>query len=201
MFSMVNVPIQKENEWRPNLPTRDNADLMCFYAKAAAYLPDGAVCAEIGIAYGRSLLYLANLFLGINKRRCLLYGIDPWGKPQEPCEGAGGFVSGEVGLEFLNGYSTELEAAMIRLIGLPSVRAARAFEDQSLDLVMIDGDHTYDGCRNDILAYLPKVKPGGLLCGHDYGEQYPGVRKAVDEVLGRRAHQYARVWWVEYPEA
>jgi len=46
--------------------------------------------------------------------------------------------------------------------------ASELFEDQSLDLVYIDADHSYSGCYSDIKAWFPKVKPGGLICGHDY---------------------------------
>lgn len=52
------------------------------------------------------------------------------------------------------------------------------------DLVFIDGEHTYEGCREDIKLWTPHVRPGGILCGHDYGGQFPGVKKAVDETGG-----------------
>ena len=66
---------------------------------------------------------------------------------------------------------------------------------------MIDGDHAYERVLADIDVYLPLIRPGGVLAGHDYGDEYPGVAQAVDELLGRRVHHYQRVWWVEYPEA
>jgi hypothetical protein len=40
-------------------------------------------------------------------------------------------------------------------------------EDESLDICFIDADHSYESVRSDIQLYLPKVKKGGLLCGHD----------------------------------
>lgn len=56
------------------------------------------------------------------------------------------------------------------------------FENHSLDMVYIDGLHTYDGVKADIEAWDLKVKPGGYLCGHDYGSRhFPGVKIAVDE--------------------
>ncbi len=62
--------------------------------------------------------------------------------------------------------------------------AAEQFENNSLDFVFIDADHSYEGCKSDIELWLPKVKKGGWLCGHDYDHpKYPqfGVKKAVDE--------------------
>lgn len=67
-----------------------------------------------------------------------------------------------------------------------SVTASKDFEDGSLDFVFIDADHTYEGCKADILAWGPKVKEGGWICGHDFrNPNYPswGVEKAVAELV------------------
>jgi len=60
----------------------------------------------------------------------------------------------------------------------PSVEAAKDFEEESLDLVFIDGDHTLAGCLADIDAWWPKLKRGGVMLGHDYCPKY-GVIEAV----------------------
>ena len=44
----------------------------------------------------------------------------------------------------------------------------------------MDGLHTYEQTLKDCKNYLPKIKSGGIICGHDYGI-IPGVTKAVDE--------------------
>ncbi len=68
-----------------------------------------------------------------------------------------------------------------------SVAAAPDFPDRSLDFVYLDGNHRYESVREDIEAWYPKVKDGGLLAGHDYVEDGItahgdfGVRKAVAE--------------------
>jgi uncharacterized Rossmann fold enzyme len=65
-----------------------------------------------------------------------------------------------------------------------SKEAAKLIPDESLDFVFIDADHSYEGCKADIDAWLPKVKRGGLVAGHDYeNTEFPkfGVKKAVDE--------------------
>ena len=48
-----------------------------------------------------------------------------------------------------------------------SVEMSKHIPDNSLDLCFIDADHTYSGVKRDIEAYLPKVKNGGYICGHD----------------------------------
>jgi len=52
-----------------------------------------------------------------------------------------------------------------------------------LDFVYIDGDHTYQGVKDDIKTYFPKIKPGGVIGGHDYTIQHYGLVKAVSEFL------------------
>lgn len=63
----------------------------------------------------------------------------------------------------------------------PSVEAAAEFADNSLDVVWIDADHTYEGCKADIAAWWPKVRPGGFIGGDDWA--YPGVRMATIEAF------------------
>jgi hypothetical protein len=66
-----------------------------------------------------------------------------------------------------------------------SVAAAAGVPDATLDFAFIDCDHSYAGVIRDMRAWLPKLRPGGLFCGHDYSAPYPwtfGVTKAVDEL-------------------
>ena len=58
--------------------------------------------------------------------------------------------------------------------------AVQEFEDNSCDVIFIDMDHTYQAVRADINMWLPKVKNGGYLAGHDFAI-FPGVRAAVSE--------------------
>jgi predicted O-methyltransferase YrrM len=48
-----------------------------------------------------------------------------------------------------------------------SLEAALRFPDETYDFIFLDADHSYDATRQDIAAWMPKLKPGGLLCGHD----------------------------------
>jgi len=64
----------------------------------------------------------------------------------------------------------------------------RYFPDGYFDLVFIDAEHSYEGVKQDIQLWKPLLKSKGILCGHDYhgqyGARYPGVKQAVDELLG-----------------
>ena len=66
-------------------------------------------------------------------------------------------------------------------VNAPSVEAARFFAPECLDLVFVDAMHEYPDLTEDIEAWMPKVKPQGFLCGHDYSTLFPGVVQAVHE--------------------
>lgn len=59
---------------------------------------------------------------------------------------------------------------------------ATKYNNESLDFVFLDGDHSYNGLKKDIAAWLSKVKKGGIISGHDFSyNQYPGIIQAVQE--------------------
>jgi len=70
-----------------------------------------------------------------------------------------------------------------------SVKAAAAFKPRSLDFAYLDANHSYAATKDDLEAWGPLVRDGGLLCGDDYTADYPGVAQAVQE--------YAR--WMNLP--
>ena len=68
-----------------------------------------------------------------------------------------------------------------KLLKMKSMEAVDLFADGSVDFVHIDGDHTFDVCVQDIVRYVPKVRPGGLILIHDYCTfKRAGVMQAVD---------------------
>lgn len=85
---------------------------------------------------------------------------------------------------------------------MTSAEASEQIEDASLDLVFIDADHSYEAVKRDIELWLPKVKPGGILAGHDfdntekYGDRFKGVDRAVKERFGEFQTDADSVWWI-----
>lgn len=53
----------------------------------------------------------------------------------------------------------------------------------SIDLIFIDGDHSYDACRADIDAWLPYLRKGGVAAFHDFGSRADGVTRAIFETI------------------
>lgn len=77
-----------------------------------------------------------------------------------------------------------------------TVAASHHFDDESVDFVFIDAEHTYEGVRDDIAAWRPKIRPGGLLCGHDYkAPRWAGVVRAVNEAVPNVQKGHDNVWW------
>jgi hypothetical protein len=85
---------------------------------------------------------------------------------------------------------TDPRASIVRMM---SVAAAQIFPDSMFDLVYIDADHSYEAAKADIAAWWPKVRVGGIICGHDYGRKR-GVVPAVNGFV--RTHNLEDVFYV-----
>jgi hypothetical protein len=72
------------------------------------------------------------------------------------------------------------------------------FKDGNYDFVYIDGAHDYESVKKDIELYLPKVKDGGYIGGHDYMIPDPefGVTEAVHDVLGKPNAMFRDTSWL-----
>jgi hypothetical protein len=63
----------------------------------------------------------------------------------------------------------------------------KTIEDESLDFVFIDGDHSFEAALKDFQNYYPKVKKGGIFGGHDI--QLDSVRNALTYFLKERSNE------------
>jgi len=86
-----------------------------------------------------------------------------------------------------------------------SKQVASTMRNECLDFVFIDADHRYEAVREDIKNWYSKVRPGGIVSGHDYGGKWDsnpsgwGVKKAVDEFVNKYGYaltvEKGNVWW------
>jgi hypothetical protein len=83
---------------------------------------------------------------------------------------------------------------IINPIRKPSREAVLMYEDASLNFVFIDAAHDYENVCEDIKAWLPKVKPGGLLAGHDIA--HPPIQQALKDVLKQGYRDIGEDVWI-----
>ena len=87
-----------------------------------------------------------------------------------------------------------MEAAQIpnwrydMLVG-DSVEIGESPNWEPLDLVFVDGSHSYEGVKADVAAWVPHLKEDGVLVFHDYRNRKHRVTKAVDEAMAEGWHQ------------
>lgn len=170
------------------------------------FFPKGAVGAEIGVAdgaYSTAILDTA--------QPSELHLIDPWShlEPGSDLLQAAELLT-EVGKTQARGEQFAAPPAnsegdkqyatiVARFEGDPRVRLYRQYSykvapglaDAFFDFVYLDGNHNYEFVLRDLQDFAPKLKPGGLLFGHDFfenafaQEQHYGVIEAVNTFLKR----------------
>lgn len=78
------------------------------------------------------------------------------------------------------------------LILADTLSAARLVPDGSVDFVFVDADHRAEAVAADVRAWLPKVRAGGALLGHD--EDWPSVRRGLTQTVGTWVALPGNVW-------
>ena len=152
------------------IPTHVTMDERLFLYNAARALPAGSVIAEVGSYLGASTCFLAS---GGSSRISKLYCIDTW-ENDAMSEGK------KSTFDAFTQNTSKFKDVIIALKGF-SLDMAKLV-NEPIDLLFIDGDHSYDAVASDLKAYLPKVKAGGMLLLHDWGWA-EGVRSAVRELV------------------
>lgn len=125
----------------------------------------------------------------------LVYCVDPWDGNTVWENQDGKVISPSID-EFMKNTAQFPNRAAIQAT---SVEAALRFQDKTVDMVFIDGNHSYDSVIEDIRTWLPKTRK--LLCGHDYNYYgWPGVKKAVDDTFGDLVQSFGTIWFIELEE-
>jgi len=119
------------------------------------------VGAEIGVRMGTNA---AAILVRVPDLK--LYCIDPWGAYLR--------VTDAAQERYYERCVRKLKGQNVELIKKCSMDAVDGFADQSLDFVYIDGDHRFDAVMSDLIAWVPKVRTGGVVSGHDYYPFYDG---------------------------
>lgn len=137
--------------------------------------------AEVGVEHGRFAATICRAARGV-----ALKCVDPWRA-----------FSHHTDAEMEDIYQNarlRLDRFGVEFIRKPSLEAVRDVADGSLDFVYVDGLHDFDSVIQDVIQWSAKVRPGGIVAGHDYFKTYGyGVIHAVDAYT--RAHNI-NMWYI-----
>jgi hypothetical protein len=151
------------------------------------------VGAEVGVFRG----YLTKFLLDMTPQIKKYYCIDPWASSEYGWSNKNSDQDwNEVFANFKENVSSHLDK--IEIMKMLSIDAANIIENKNLDFAFLDGNHRYKFVKEDISLWCLKIKPGGFISGHDYGN--PGhteVKKAVDEMFDNVEVGEDKTWWAQ----
>ena len=153
-------------------------DGACLF-HTARLLPLGATVVEVGSFVGLSAILMANGLVASHNHSARIACVDTWeASPEHQSMN----VVRDRGLfdRFLDNVRNSGTAGLIRPIRKASVEAAAEFAPGTIDLLFLDGNHSYPSCYANLAAWYPKLRLGGLFVGHGRAPDC-GVRQAVTE--------------------
>lgn len=168
--------------------TLTHRDSLGWWLNDAGLIGQGV---EVGCAEGK---FSATILAPWKGQRLFL--VDPWcNLPQEEYPQAHDTIDFEAWYQCCVALAANDSRAT--LIRKKSVDAARDFENGSLDFAYIDAAHDYANVLSDLDSWYPKVKPGGLLGGHDFDESQPkeGCCDVIQAVT-RWMREHRMIWTV-----
>jgi predicted O-methyltransferase YrrM len=143
------------------------------YRYLLANIPMNGKFLELGAWMGKSTSYLCD-----NAQGREIFVLDTWkGSPNE----LDTYHSAAKTTDIFEVFKDNMGSRKYIALRGESLEIAKTIEDESFDVVFIDLTHTYESVNEDIKAWWPKVKKGGFLAGDDYHDNWPGVKKAVEE--------------------
>lgn len=149
---------------------------------------DGEIV-EIGSFKGKSTIALALGSQCLTTRKRQVYAIDPFFHPS---------LQANYEEDFFRNLRTAGVDQHVRAIKKAS---QHAYTDcpTTISALFIDGDHSYEGVKHDIIHYASRVVPGGIIAFHDYSykacpgyewAELPDVTMAVDEMCAEANYSY-----------
>ena len=168
-------------------------------------LPKGGEVAEIGVAQGE---FSAAILANACPRK--LHLIDPWQhQEREDYRNDGNNADDEEQerryRQVLSGFSPRIRGGQVEIHRAFSQDVAANFSDGQFDWIYVDGLHSYDGVRSDLRHYKDKVKPEGLILGHDYANHWRavemnfGVVEAVNDFVAQEGFRFVALTHDMFP--
>jgi hypothetical protein len=150
-----------------------------LYSEMVNGARSGAHFVEVGCYLGRSTIIMAKMIAASGKS-ISFHAVDHFkGHGAEPDElGVADSHDGSLRPLFERNLASYGVSDRVGIIEGDSAESADLFDNGTCDFVFIDADHTCEAVSRDIRAWAPKIRPGGVLAGHDYCME--SVRTAVD---------------------
>ena len=168
-----------------------------WYARFARGLR-GGVFVEVGSWKGRSTSFVGPV---CNANGTRLVCVDHWSGSHDVLAGRYAAALAVEDVEATFRANMSALGIVVEIIAAPSVAAAACFEPSSVDRVFLDASHDHDSVAEDLRVWSERLRPGGLLAGHDYADKHPEVRAAVDEHAAERDLVVRRgprsIYWLE----
>jgi predicted O-methyltransferase YrrM len=168
-----------------------------FLFQLAADAPSGAQVVEVGSWMGASTCFLAAGLKGAGAR---VFAVDNFRGLSTCGEDSAWYnrhfrrLGADSTLPIFNanfsalGLAERAEPVVSDSLAAADAMAARR---GSIDLIFIDGDHSYEACKADIAAWAPYARRGGVMAFHDFGSRAEGVTRAIFEEI--RAGRFAEI--------
>lgn len=132
---------------------------------------------EVGVREGNYCRYL------LANTSMVVYGIDPWTVNAENSYPDSCLRQvAELKFQYLDRF--------VDVRGTSPAEAAN-YEDNFFDFIHIDALHDYESVKNDLAAWWPKLKVGGLFTGHDFISVWPDVVRAVEEFCNNKQLKFS----------
>lgn len=165
----------KTEENLPKIPLLqqhiEGATLLTDRLAMLRQLPKHGIVAELGVAAGDFSRQIMEL---TQPRR--LHLIDPWGSER---------YGNALHLGVRSQFANEVSAGQVAIHRQTSLNALQQFPDNYLDWIYIDTTHSYELTRDELRGYANKIKPNGIIAGHDYmqGNWHAQCRYGVIEAV------------------
>jgi predicted O-methyltransferase YrrM len=154
-----------------------------FFRKTIILLPSGSRIVELGTHKGRS----TNFFVKEMRRHGRRFSFDTFDRPD-------GLIN-RLFKENLSAEGTLSDVSNYRFMRAED--GAALYTDKSLDFVFLDASNKYEDHLNYIKLWMPKIKKGGIIGGHDFYCKTFGVERAVREYFGTDFVEEKPVWYHE----
>ena len=168
-----------------------------WYARFARALR-GGVFVEVGSWKGRSTSFIGRI---CNQNGTRLVCVDHWSGSRDRLAARYEAALAVEDVEQTFRANMHALGIAVEVLAEPSVVAASRFAPGSVDRVFLDASHDGASVAEDLVVWSERLRPDGILAGHDYSFRHPELCAAVDAFAASRGLTVRRgprdIYWLE----